>query len=716
MVPLSAFTQRPTKSELQSQMHEMTNDLSKQIADVEKQLADARKTKSSPETIKNLEDQLSMMKKQLQLMGGVANGLSKMSNKVVQQAVQEDVKPKYTVPPRDNARIKQLPDGVLSDEQLIPFAKNVVAEVDKKISASDKAKATEVYDAMMKSKYNSPNTLANVANTCWLNGYPEIALCIMGKVCLADMSNGNNLNNYAAFLTMMGGDHAAIPILQNLNQKFPNNSSILNNLGQAWYGLGDMTQSKKYLDQSMHLYALNSEANLTNARICKSQGNNQEAMQSVKRAIEEDYTPEKENELNDLGGELSWEDIPFPYPGPADTTAEPLSFQKFIATMPEYAMDAGAAAETLHNEWYSWKQNLRVPIEQLLGQSNEVKEKWQAYVTKARDNPALLKPYNNSVHNTAVRKLQLMMIQENEKLVKLAKKMKDAEDTIKQWRTEYEEKLKDPGGCGGAYQLAKDFNVKANNLWHDRNNELLGFLKQYYGEWARLSLYATTDRSEYEFNIASIKSQFLDVLAGLKCEYEVGCDKKEPENKNAKELPDFDEMNCTYKQEIMIWPFTKMKFDCNKWTTEIGVELNFNYGLNVSPYVKFEIEENLRTGRTTKGTIEVGGESGIKGAELELGPLKGEAVIKGGAGIELTEHGIESVYIKGGVGSNAINSPEGADVTNYGQISAQAEARMTWESGSEKIGAESGTGEGHFSSSAEVKVPLLDAIKIGGAH
>lgn len=204
LITETAFTQTPTKAEIQSQMQQMVNHLNKQIADVESQLAEAKKTKASTEIIKDLEDQLSMMKKQLQLMGGVTNGLSKMSNKTVQQAAEQDDKPKYTVPSRDNARINQLPDGVLSDAQLVPFVKNVVAEVDKKISASDKAKASEVYDAMMKSKYNSPNTLANVANTCWLNGHPEIALCIMGKVCLADMSNGNNLNNYAAFLTMMG--------------------------------------------------------------------------------------------------------------------------------------------------------------------------------------------------------------------------------------------------------------------------------------------------------------------------------------------------------------------------------------------------------------------------------------------------------------------------------------------------------------------------------
>jgi hypothetical protein len=228
--------------------------------------------------------------------------------------------------------------------------------------------------------------------------------------------------------------------------------------------------------------------------------------------------------------------------------------------------------------------------------------------------------------------------------------MMEADDTISEWKTQCEEQLSKADNCGARYQLAKDFNIKANNLWHDRNNELLGFLKQYYGEWARLSLYATTDRAEYENSIAAIKSQFLNVLAGLKCEYEVGCDKKEPEQGQVKMLPDFDEMHCTYKADIFIPPFTTMEFDCNRWKTEIGVEFNFGYGPKVSPYVKFEIENSLKTGRTTKATMEVGGEMAVE-EEAVLGPLKAETVLKGGVGVELTGNE-ESVFVKGGAGMN----------------------------------------------------------------
>lgn len=699
--------QPPSKQQIQDQMGQVVNKLNENIADLENRIADAKKTNQPTEVINQLQQQLDMLKKQVVTMSGLTNGFPNMSNKIVQQ-VSEDNKPKFTVPKKDDARIEQLPDGVLTDAQLVPFVKNIVAEVEKKVSATDKSKAMELYNEMMKTKFNSPKALANIANTCWLNGYPEIALFIMGKVCLADMSNTNNLNNYASFLTMMGGDHAAIPILQNLNQKYPNNSTILNNLGQAWFGLGDMDQSKKFLDQTIRIYSLHSQANLTNAKICMARGNKQEAVESIKRSIAEDYTTEKERALNDLGIDVDYQDIPFPYPGPA----EPLSFSKFIGTIPEYPMTGGLPANNQQLIWDAWRENLSEVAKKIDDEIKVLEPKVKINEKQAAAYGIRLKPYNNSIHNTALRKLTLMIEQETDHMYALSKKMEAAVDTIKKWKDEYNNKVYKLEECQSKLDAATEFNEKANKLWIERKNEKLTFQKIFLGEWARLSLYAFTDRSEYELNIAKIKAAIINSLLQLPCEFEVGCAKADPEPPGKIMLPDFDEMNCTYKSNIFIPPFTTMEFDCNKWKTEIGVEFNFGYGPKVSPYLKFEIENSLKTGRTTKATMEVGGELGIE-EEAVLGPLKAETVLKGGVGVELTGSE-ESVFIKGGAGMNYGSNNEHG-VSTYGQISGQVEGRMTWESGSEKIGAESESNGVHFSSSAEIKGPM-SSIKIGGGH
>jgi len=43
----------------------------------------------------------------------------------------------------------------------------------------------------------------------------------MGKACNDDPTNTDNINNYAAMLSMNSGEHLAIPMLNYLNKKYP---------------------------------------------------------------------------------------------------------------------------------------------------------------------------------------------------------------------------------------------------------------------------------------------------------------------------------------------------------------------------------------------------------------------------------------------------------------------------------------------------------------
>src|SRR5258706_14920881 len=115
-------------------------------------------------------------------------------------------------------------------------------------------------------------------------------------------ANMDNLNNYAAFLSMMGAEQAAIPILLYLNNKFPNNNTILNNMGQAWFGLGDMTASKKYLEAATELYPTHSMANLTLSKIYLSgpSPDTTKAKDALKRSISESYCADKEHDLTGI--------------------------------------------------------------------------------------------------------------------------------------------------------------------------------------------------------------------------------------------------------------------------------------------------------------------------------------------------------------------------------------------------------------------------------
>jgi DNA repair exonuclease SbcCD ATPase subunit len=149
-----AFSQTPqkdmSKQEMQHQIADAIKELNNQIADLEKQLAEAKKNKDDAETIKDLEDQLKMLRKQVDMMGGLNKNVSKMSEKTIQQASEEEP----IVPPKDVTRINSLPKKVLTEAELSLFIKNVHAGVEKIIPAIERTEALNIYNET-KSKYKS---------------------------------------------------------------------------------------------------------------------------------------------------------------------------------------------------------------------------------------------------------------------------------------------------------------------------------------------------------------------------------------------------------------------------------------------------------------------------------------------------------------------------------------------------------------------------------
>jgi len=218
----------PSKNEIQSQMGEATNEIKKQIADLQKKL----NTTTDPEEKKSLQDQISMLEKQVAMMEGLSKNISGLSGKAIQKGLEEESEPAF--PKKDVTRINLLPKKVLNDAELLLFIKNVHSGVEKLIPVVERTEALNIYNES-KAKYKSTAVVANAASSCWMLGHWEKALFIMGKVCIDDMSDADNLNNYAAFLIMTGGEQAALPILEYLNEKYPDNSTVLNNIGQAWF-------------------------------------------------------------------------------------------------------------------------------------------------------------------------------------------------------------------------------------------------------------------------------------------------------------------------------------------------------------------------------------------------------------------------------------------------------------------------------------------------
>jgi TolA-binding protein len=397
----------PSKPEIQSQMNEATNGIVKEIAELEKQL----KTETDEETIKDLKEQIEMLKKQLKMMQGLNKNVSMMSDKAVQEAVEDDGS--ATVPKRDMTRISMLPKKVLSEAELLLFIKNVQAGVEKIIPVIERTEALAIYNET-KAQYKITSTVANAGTGLWLVGHWEKALFLMGKVCMEDINDADNLNNYAAFLVMTGGEQAAIPILEFLNSKYPNNSTILNNIGQAWFGLGDMDNAKKYLNATIELYPNHSMANSTMANISLAGPNpdTPRAINFLKASLKGGYDPQKEAELEQLGYATKYDDLPaFNYPMKPD----PFGLIPLLNSWPQKIqsnIDDPAPAYELQRYMNGVEEFKRELLEENVEIGKKLHEHGKKLVTDKIYNQEFMEPHNCPAHILAVRTSYALKMEE----------------------------------------------------------------------------------------------------------------------------------------------------------------------------------------------------------------------------------------------------------------------------------------------------------------
>jgi hypothetical protein len=366
---LHGHSQQPNKAQMQSQMNDVIVQLNQQIDDLEKQIAEAKKNKEDPESIKDMEEQLAALKKQVKMMGGLNKDVGKISGNTFQQANQKSDK---IIPEKDLKRISKIPKENFSDGELVSFVKTVFAKVEKKLPAEEIAASQKIYNEV-KSNYNKTkpeykfaNVVSNAATGCWVYGHWEKAIWLAGKAYLEDINDLYKLNNYASYLSMVGCEDLAIPILIWLSGKRPESSTVQNNLGQAWFGLGDMDNAKQYLKAATSIDQYHSAANHTLSKIYTAENNYMLAIPALKASMKYCYTPEKAAELEKIGGELEDEDIDFNYPMPVD----PFGFEAFFSAFPPLS---GSLAESpkVAAQWRAFYESVNALDNKLKAEEDE---------------------------------------------------------------------------------------------------------------------------------------------------------------------------------------------------------------------------------------------------------------------------------------------------------------------------------------------------------
>lgn len=561
------------------------------------------------------------------------------------------------VPNRDAARIAAIAPTV-SSAAITGYISSLQTKLFSKLKPASKTLGEKLYTGFKSSGYHSAK-IGNAAAGLWMMGKVQPAFYLMSKVCVDDPSNTDNISNYAAMLSMLGAPQSAIPLLNNLNARFPKNNTILNNLGQAWFGLGELTKAGTYLDSAIRFYPGHPQATMTKALIEESKGNNTAAVTLVKQSLRTAYTEDKEDKLRSLGGEASASD----YHLPSSPKPDALNLGGFQPpAYPKSVMEC----VLIGKEWAEFDRQLQEEMDRLKKQQDDAK------AIVVRRNTFKFAPLYAAAAN------KLMSAEQDDYFRKqkaILQKIADfANGPGKQLSDNYEKTMKklkkedlDQTGEGKPnkdycphYQKASDEFLRANNgPMENFYHEMLSLDKVHYNYLAYYMLYANWTE-EYNTVAPAIKASWLLSLKShsFRSITTYMCGAKDKDGQ-AQKLAKFDDVNCQYHSSFWT-PVGTMKMDCNSWTTELDLQV-VKFGL------RQDMEKETFADQFVSCTVEV---SAKAGKEVKAGPLAIGAEASAGVGVEIGRNGVSDVFVTAGASAGAsIGDPVGVSAGADGRIS-----------------------------------------------
>ncbi len=598
------------------------------------------------------------------------------------------------IPDKDAARIASISKTPLTNATLPAFLLATHNKVIAVLKPDANSTAEEIYK-LIKAEHNSAVETGNTAAGLWMMGKPELAIYVIGKSCIDDPSNTNNMNNYGAMLAMAGAEQLSIPILNYVNKRSPANSTILNNLGQAWFGLGDIEKSEKYLDSTIRICASHPQANYTKSFIEESKGNTQGAVEAALASIKAGYTTEKENRLYKLGYELESKDIGWDKQMPQD----PLGLEKF--NWPDYPQNV-EESEILEKKWHEFKNacadeiaNLESQEEKLQDALNSIRQVRTQQLLKAGSkgqNGSLFPP----LASKAMKKLgylvddrdghlEFAMQQKNAALIQVMNSVDSLSqicgNSVKELNEKYEDKFGE-GKSNPFGQACSDYNgvnelflVNSNTLLRQTQTDYLNFLRRklinqiYYDQYTKWP-------EEFEVEKVTAKIQWLSAISGQRVMFKdksIYCIKSQDNEPGKFVLQDFDDVHCEYHSELKL-PIGKINVDCSRVTSELDLKI-----------IKLGLKQNMDKG-TNEGSaldnfsdqfmscsVEIGaGES----AGFNGGVLKAEASIGVAMRAEFDRSGLTDVIVKTQAGVSV-----GTDIIEGGSQSGVGVSDLSVEAG-----------------------------------
>ncbi len=642
---------------------------------VSAQTTNPASTKEIQDKIKQAQQQLDKLtpeqKKMMQQMGmspSVPSMPAGITDTDVKAAMNRDA---FSVPPKNVTLIAAIPKITLTAAALPAYIKSLNDYIEKGISGEAKQAAQLIYAEYKKNKF-STQAIGNAAVGIWISGQLETAMCIMGKACADNATDADLLSNFAAMLSMGGATHKAIPVLEYLVKQYPDNTTILNNLGQAWFYLGETDKANFLLNKAVKAFAYHPQANYTQCLIEQSKGNTTSAIEKMKNSLAYSFSANKINMLRKLGYKVTANDVhkpfspdpnplglknfrrpdvPTSYAGELRLKVDWDAFQKQVGeknmqlaqSLIPYQNAANQKAQQLYNQYekngVNGLSNGAAPPHGLYAQIAEInlsqmnKDGGAGYRLKAALKQVQAIRNDFETEKDAQRKLieklnSSVASQETE----LAKKG----ENIGYDNCEVQRKYSEWVYTNYNKPLEEAYTNYLHQLQLKISEEL--YWKQFIQDDATFAATKITAQKEWLSALSDTRYIATDI-------YEK-CSQAENKMSNYK-LADFDDMNCKYHSSLDFGFGNSIETHCEKMT------VNFSGG-PLSGHLNYK-SDNKGQNRFVNGSAE----ATVFEKSVGAGPV--QAGVKAGMGLEFTSKGIEDVYVNGEV--SAVN------VTAAGKIS-----------------------------------------------
>lgn len=194
------------------------------------------------------------------------------------------------IPAKDISRINSISKKAYSDADVQNTVSQMYGKLMAKIPADEKAIIQRV-----QTKVKDGASLMSASIISFMQGHSQAAMGLSMKAVMAQPDNVYYQNNMAAILSQSGYPEKAIPFLNKLSGSFPENSTVMHNLGYAWLRLGLVDSAKKYFGGAAIRNPGNPETKLCNGVIAELNGDPKKAADNYVESFEEAPNPFTEN-------------------------------------------------------------------------------------------------------------------------------------------------------------------------------------------------------------------------------------------------------------------------------------------------------------------------------------------------------------------------------------------------------------------------------------